>query len=389
MSEPSMNHQPESNRSAGGNAGEPSAERIPVTPTPAERVVNTAGLQSGVEELPVGNETPITVLTRSPVPDTRAARVVWILLAVVFLSAAALALWFFSRTHARTGAGWETVHHLDTAADTDDARPLGLPPKRGNPVGNDPVENDPVDWQPTADRADSPVMRADVDTDADSGTDGTGTDGTADSSAGNGSDNIVYYRRRNDNMEIALSFDDGPHPRYTPEILSILEEYGVTATFFMVGENVLYYPEAAAAVLAAGHEIGNHSTTHRRLSGLSESDVRREILGCEEALATLGEYRPHLLRPPEGRLSRTVRKLTGEMDYRIILWDIDTRDWAHTPPATIAQNILDSVQAGDIILMHDYIGKDSPTPEALRLVLPELLKRGYHFVTVSRLIDGA
>lgn len=369
MSEPGMNHQHESNRSAGENAGG----------QPTERVVNTAGLQSGVEELPVGNETPITVLTRSPVPDTRAARVVWILLAVVFLSAAALALWFFSRTHARTGAGWETVNHLETAADTDDARPLGLPPKRG----------DPVDWQPTADRADSPVMRADGDTDADSGTDGTGTDGTVDSSAGNGSDNIVYYRRRNDNMEIALSFDDGPHPRYTPEILSILEEYGVTATFFMVGENVLYYPEAAAAVLAAGHEIGNHSTTHRRLSGLSESDVRREILGCEEALATLGEYRPHLLRPPEGRLSRTVRKLTGEMDYRIILWDIDTRDWAHTPPATIAQNILDSVQAGDIILMHDYIGKDSPTPEALRLVLPELLKRGYHFVTVSRLIDGA
>ena len=88
-------------------------------------------------------------------------------------------------------------------------------------------------------------------------------------------------------------------------------------------------------------------------------------------------------------MSATLRRLSGQMDYRLVLWDIDTRDWAHTPPAVISQQILDKVQAGDIILMHDYIGRDSPTLEALRLVIPELLQRGYHFVTVSELIDGA
>ena len=200
--------------------------------------------------------------------------------------------------------------------------------------------------------------------------------------------NIVYYRRRNDRMEIALSFDDGPHPMYTQEILSILAEYGVPATFFMVGENVLYYPEAAEAVLAAGHEIGNHSYDHRRLTKLNEAGVRSQVSRCEEALASLGEYRPHLLRPPEGAMNATVRRVARAEGYRLILWDIDTRDWAHTPPDTITRNVLESVQAGDIILMHDYIGHDSPTPAALRRLIPALLERGYRFVTVSRLIDG-
>lgn len=189
-------------------------------------------------------------------------------------------------------------------------------------------------------------------------------------------------------MEIALSFDDGPHPTYTQEILSILAEYGVPATFFMVGENVLYYPEAAEAVLAAGHEIGNHSYDHRRLTKLNEAGVRSQVSRCEEALASLGEYRPHLLRPPEGAMNATVRRVARAEGYRLILWDIDTRDWAHTPPDTITRNVLESVQAGDIILMHDYIGHDSPTPAALRRLIPALLERGYRFVTVSRLIDG-
>ena len=199
---------------------------------------------------------------------------------------------------------------------------------------------------------------------------------------------ILYHSRKNDRMEIALSFDDGPHPRYTPEILSILAEYGVRATFFMVGENVGYYHDAATAVLEAGHEIGNHTFSHHRLRKMSTGEIREEILACEDAISSLGEYRPRFVRPPEGCMNEQLRQAAAELDYRIVLWDVDTLDWAHTPPATIAQHILDEVESGDIILMHDFIGYNSPTPEALRLVIPALLERGYHLVTVGELIDG-
>ncbi len=202
-------------------------------------------------------------------------------------------------------------------------------------------------------------------------------------------DKVVYHSKPNDRMEIALSFDDGPHPYYTPLILDILAEYGVRATFFMVGENVTYYTAAAEAVVEAGHEIGNHTQSHRAFTRMSEGEMRVEITACEEAIASVAEVRPHFIRPPEGEMSAAMRRVVGGMDYRIILWDVDTRDWAHTPPTVIRDHILDTVQAGDIILMHDFIGHDSPTPEALRLVIPALLERGYRFVTVGELVDGA
>ena len=259
----------------------------------------------------------------SACPRSRTGQVIWLAAALLLLAIAVLALWLYETNGAPDGQSAETrqVPPIPPAGGE------GLPPA---------VRNGQAVVQTVADTA--AVVSTTAPTDADDG-------------------NIVYYRRRNDRMEIALSFDDGPHPTYTQEILSILAEYGVPATFFMVGENVLYYPEAAEAVLAAGHEIGNHSYDHRRLTKLNEAGV-------------------------------TVRRVARAEGYRLILWDIDTRDWAHTPPDTITRNVLESVQAGDIILMHDYIGHDSPTPAALRRLIPALLERGYRFVTVSRLIDG-
>ncbi len=199
---------------------------------------------------------------------------------------------------------------------------------------------------------------------------------------------IVFYRKNNDRMEIALTFDDGPHPYYTPIILDILKEYNVKATFFMIGENVKYYPAAAEAVLEAGHEIGNHTNHHRGLKAMPDSEILREIEDCEEAIFSLSEYRPRFIRPPEGAMNDQVRQVVRGMNYRIILWDVDTHDWAHTPPAEICRHVLEEIDAGGIILMHDFIGHNSPTPAALRLMIPALLERGYKFVTVGELLDG-
>lgn len=199
---------------------------------------------------------------------------------------------------------------------------------------------------------------------------------------------IVYRAHANDSGKIALTFDDGPHPHYTPEILSILREYGVHATFFVIGENVGYYPDLVGRILADGHELGNHTMHHSRMSRLTPQEMREEIQGTERAIYELTDYCTKLLRPPEGMMDDRVIDAAIELDYRIILWNIDTRDWDHTSPDAIAAHILSHVKSGDIILMHDYIGRDSPTPEALRLVIPALLEAGYHFVGVSELLGS-
>ena len=199
---------------------------------------------------------------------------------------------------------------------------------------------------------------------------------------------IVYRSHENGGEKIALTFDDGPHPRYTPEILSILSAYGVRATFFVIGQNVEFYPALISQIQAGGHEIGNHTYHHRRLLRKTERYICDEILCTERAVFELSDYRTKLFRPPEGMFSDAVINAAKALDYRVILWTIDTRDWDCETPEAIAENILSNVKSGDIILMHDFIGRESPTPEALRIVIPALLDAGYRFVGVSELIGS-
>ena len=296
-------------------------------------------------------------------------RLSWISAAVLFTALAVLALLVAVRTRADEGVenGWRE-HHIGEEGSVSDAVsesvvegiPAALYPACPSPFRPlpEPAENESV----TEPETETETVRD--------------------------RDEMIYHSRHNDRMEIALSFDDGPHPRLTPVILDILAEYGIRATFFMVGENVGYYPAAARAVAEAGHEIGNHTFSHRKFDRMGEEDLRRETSSCEEAIASVSDSPVRFIRPPEGQMSDTMRRVIEATDYRVILWDVDTRDWAHTPPAEITRHILDTVQAGDIILMHDFIGYNSPTPEALRAVIPALLERGYHFVTVGELVEG-
>ena len=196
----------------------------------------------------------------------------------------------------------------------------------------------------------------------------------------------IYRSEKEHSMQIALTFDDGPHPYLTDRIMDILDQYNAKATFFMVGINVVNYPQAAENVLKRGHEIGNHTFTHCRAERLSKDALLQELTRCEDALEELCEYRPHLFRPPEGALNGYIQHCSDQDDYRLILWSIDTRDWEIKNAQQIAKTVLDNVQPGDIILMHDYIGRGSQTPQALEIILPELIARGYEPVTVSRLL---
>ena len=196
----------------------------------------------------------------------------------------------------------------------------------------------------------------------------------------------VYRSVESDKKQIALTFDDGPHPTLTPRILEILAKYNVPATFFMVGQNVRNYPNTARAVIEAGHEVGNHTFTHPHLAGLNEHAIMDEIGKCEDALEELCEYRPHLLRTPQGALTPSLEHCLLDDDYILVLWSLDTRDWEKKSTADVTRAVLDRVQPGDIILMHDFIGHNSKTPEALEKIIPALLSQGYEFVTVSALL---
>lgn len=190
----------------------------------------------------------------------------------------------------------------------------------------------------------------------------------------------------NDEMKIALTFDDGPHASYTSEILDVLDDYGIKATFFVIGSNCEENLGIIKRELDSGHEIGNHTYSHPHLTKITAEKLFGEIIQTENLLFEVGEYRPKLFRPPEGVYSLTVSRTLDRLDYIPILWTVDTTDWKHPSAENIAKTVLDGVKPGSIILCHDYVSGKSNTAAALRLFIPKLLERGYVFVTVSELI---
>ncbi len=197
-----------------------------------------------------------------------------------------------------------------------------------------------------------------------------------------------YYFKRNKYNRIAITFDDGPHPVYTRKILDILEKYHIKATFFIIGENARYYKDTLMEIVEKGHELGNHTFSHAIIKNKNVSDIIAEIEDCRNAIYDICGENTVLFRPPGGIMAE-VSSDDGEVfeNYDVILWSIDTMDWAHHKPEKIAEYVINNTKSGDIILMHDYIGKDSPTPEALEIIIPALIKKGYEFVTVGELIS--
>lgn len=189
-----------------------------------------------------------------------------------------------------------------------------------------------------------------------------------------------------DGKRIALSFDDGPHPVFTTQILSLLEKHGVKATFFMIGCNVELYPAVAKSVFAAGHEIGNHTYSHPHMKQLSLDALREEIRKTEDILLKHGIDKPKLFRPPEGfRSAEQVKALDG-FGYRTVIWSLDTKDWQGRTTEEIISVVLNGIQGGDILLFHDYTARRNTTITALEQLIPKLLEDGYEFVTVSELM---
>lgn len=184
---------------------------------------------------------------------------------------------------------------------------------------------------------------------------------------------------------IALTFDDAPHPTYVPRILALLRAENVKATFFLVGEQLKLMPNVAQQIVADGHEIGNHSLTHKTLSRAATETTEQEIAGMQQLIReTLGTT-PTLFRPAGGALSAEVRRICEREHLSIILWDVDTNDWRNgTTREKIVSTVLKEATSGSIVLFHATHLK---TVEAVTELIPILRHKGFEFVTVSRLLQ--
>lgn len=177
---------------------------------------------------------------------------------------------------------------------------------------------------------------------------------------------------------IALTFDDGPS-KYTTQILDVLKDNDANATFFVIGNKVETFKETMQKMVSLGNEIGNHSYSHKWLTKLEKEDLEEQIQKTQEIVKKITGYTPVLLRPTYGSVNKQVRQNTN---LKIIMWTVDTMDWKVKNSKTIAERALKDIEDGDIILMHDTRER---TLEAVKIIVPELKKQGYQFVTISEL----
>ncbi len=195
---------------------------------------------------------------------------------------------------------------------------------------------------------------------------------------------ITYRRALVSGNLIAMTFDDGPQPENTPRLLDILRERNIKATFYVIGKCVNAYPDVVRRTVEEGHEIGNHSQTHRLLSSLGDSALHWEMQSCRDAVLNASGYHMRTMRPPYGGLNQRQRELVYQTyGYPTILWSVDPLDWQNRIPSVISSRIVSHTHPGAIVLAHDL---HATTVSAMPSTLDQLLYRGYKFVTVSQLL---
>ncbi|MED4400374.1 polysaccharide deacetylase family protein [Metabacillus fastidiosus] len=178
---------------------------------------------------------------------------------------------------------------------------------------------------------------------------------------------------------VALTFDDGPHPKNTMEVLNLLKSYNAKGTFFVLGSRVDFYPDITKRIVEEGHEIGNHTWDHRDLTKLRPETIKQEIEDTNTMVEKATGIKPALFRPPYGATNKAVTDL---LNIPEIMWSVDTLDWKYRDPENILDIVKQNTKDGSIILMHDI---HSTSVQGLKLVLEYLDKEGYEFVTVTDL----
>lgn len=180
--------------------------------------------------------------------------------------------------------------------------------------------------------------------------------------------------------KIAITFDDGPHPVYTPELLEGLKKRGIAATFFVTGENAEQYPEIIRQMSEDGHLIGNHTYSHIQLTSSNREKFRAELVKTNEVLKEITGKDVSFVRPPYGSWDKSFE---NELNMFPVLWNVDPLDWCCNNADCIVQKVEKNAKENSIILLHDYY--KTSVQAALRIV-DDLTKQGYAFVTVEELL---
>ena len=202
-------------------------------------------------------------------------------------------------------------------------------------------------------------------------------------------------RRGNRTPHVAITFDDGPHPKHTPKILDILKEKNAKATFFVVGKKIEKYPEIARRIVAEGHDIGNHTYSHKEMAPSTRKTILKELNKTREAIFEVTGVITNLFRPPRGIYSQASRRLiVDELKYKMILWSVSSVDWRRTSPNWILNRIRRYARFGSIILFHDggsSVKREGDrrinTINALPLVIDYLRSQDLNVVPVSKLLN--
>ncbi|MBZ5534332.1 MAG: polysaccharide deacetylase family protein [Acidobacteriia bacterium] len=201
----------------------------------------------------------------------------------------------------------------------------------------------------------------------------------------------IYWRGRTDRKQVALTFDDGPHPRFTLEILKILDDERVPATFFLVGKKVEAFPDVARQVLKAGHELGFHGYSHRPLWLKPLRSLLDEIERSRAAFQKVLSMEPHLFRPPYGIRGRKILRLARDREWKTVYWTRAGWDWTNIPAEEVARRVLKKIRPGNILLLHDSDGPSleadrQRTVDALRIIIRELKARGFFLTKVTDIL---
>ncbi|EON72382.1 polysaccharide deacetylase family protein [Lysinibacillus sphaericus] len=187
---------------------------------------------------------------------------------------------------------------------------------------------------------------------------------------------------------VALTFDDGPHKKYTSEILDLLAQYDAKATFFVVGQNAEKNPEVVLRMYEEGHEIANHTYTHPLKTNVP--NLMKEIKQTHETIYSISGYSPILFRPVEGQYTDAMISAVVKEGYKVVMWSwhLDTLDWKNPGVNKIVDTVLRGVKEGNVVLFHDGGGNRQQTVKAMEKILPELEKKGYKFVTIPELLKA-
>lgn len=187
------------------------------------------------------------------------------------------------------------------------------------------------------------------------------------------------YHYDKNKKTIAITFDDGPSGKNTLQLMESLKENKMHATFFMVGNRMETFPDVVKKTLEYGNEIGSHTYSHANLNRLDKDGILIEANKTNQAYKNITGTNLKLLRPPYGNINSLVKET---LDYSFVNWSLDTEDWRYRNAEHIYNEVLNNVEDGDIVLMHDLY---DTTTEAIKKLLPELYVRGYQVVTVTEL----